>query len=226
MYERERVDLAAGMGYEEDGEGEEEGEVAGGHASRWKQWLAGARVRYTACKGAVPSDLGASGKDPDCNPLEEAGEGVVPADGLGKTDAGVPRAATSSAVRFDCGKLIKAVKIEGARKGEKQWRWQPLRCQDECDNGGDVDDYSGLLGNSYDASCFAPEDPVYVIDLEASKSEPGSDGWLARSGIVQKVECADDRDARGRDGVVRDKLVLTLHACSKPAEWRGVPQVQ
>ena len=91
---------------------------------------------------------------------------------------------------------------------------------------GDADDYSSILGKSYDASSFVRDDPVYVVDLATLNSEPGSVGWLARSGVVQKVECADERDARGSKEGARDKLVLKLHACNKPEEWASVPQVQ
>ena len=118
------------------------------------------------------------------------------------------------------------MKIEAARAGEKQWRWEPLRCQGGCGSDGDADDYSSILGKSYDASSFVRDDLVYVVDLATLKSEPGSAGWLARSGVVQKVECADERDARGSKEGAWDKLVLKLHACNKPEEWAGVPQVQ
>ena len=87
-------------------------------------------------------------------------------------------------MRFDCSKLIKAVKVEGARDGEKQWRWQPLRCQDACGQDGDADDCRAVMGGTWGPSCFAHDDRVFVVDLEASPNEFERDGWRARSGVV------------------------------------------
>ena len=71
------------------------------------------------------------------------------------------------------------------------------------------------MGGTWGPSCFAHDDRVFVVDLQASPNEFGPDGWRARSGVVQKIELAEARVARGSraqrdDEVVHDKLVLTL----------------